>query len=131
MKGPIFLDTNLAILWSLGSNWFPISLAETISRHPRALVSSISVAEVEIKGLLRKLNLKGNFVASLEGSGIQIESFDQDAAEQINRFDQLVGHDPFDRLILAQASSHRNSTFYTTDRKLASLGLNWVVYVAK
>ena len=131
MKGPAFLDTNMAIYWALASRSVPMSIIELIARHPKAYVSAISVAEVEIKKMLKKPNQSSGFSEALSESGIEIASFDQASAEQLPRFESLVGHDPFDRLILAQASTHRNGTFYTTDRKLAELGLDWVVHVTK
>jgi PIN domain nuclease of toxin-antitoxin system len=131
MKGPAFLDTNIAIFWASSHPGLPITVIDAISRHPKAYVSTISIAEVEIKRLLNKINVTSRFAEALTESGLSIEGFDETSAEQISRFESLVGHDPFDRMILAQASTHRNSTFYTTDRKLGSLGLSWIVHVGK
>jgi len=131
MKGTAFLDTNIAIMWAKGDPSLSGKMIEAITRHPRALISSLTIAEIEIKALVKKLPGALAIRDAIEDAGIQIEGFGEAAAEQLPRFPSLIGHDPFDRLILAQASVHRNSMFYTTDRKLAELGLDWVVHVAK
>ena len=131
MKGNAFLDTNVAIMWANGDPALSVKIIESITRHPKAFISSLTIAEVEIKALIKKLPNSLVIRDALEEAGIQIESFSEAAAEQLPRFPSLIGHDPFDRLILAQASVHRNSTLYTTDKKLADLGLDWVVHVAK
>lgn len=131
MRGAAFLDTNVAIMWAKGDPAFSEKIIEAITRHPKALISSLTIAELEIKALIKKLPSALDIRDAIEAAGIQIESFSEEAAEQLPRFPALLGQDPFDRLILAQASAHRNSTFYTTDRKLAGLGLDWVVHVSK
>ncbi len=100
-------------------------------KHPRVYVSSVSIAELRVKALKRKIQLPSNLVELLTSTGMELDSFSVDAANQISRFNALVRHDPFDRMILAQAASHRNATFYTADDTLADLGLDWVVHVAK
>ena len=45
----------------------------------------------------------------------------------VARFPTLVRHDPFDRMIFAQAASRPNTTFFTADKTLIALGLDWVV----
>ena len=42
------------------------------------------------------------------------------------RFPALVRHDPFDRMILAQAEAER-MTLLTADRTLLVLGQTWIV----
>lgn len=100
-------------------------------KHPKVYVSSISIAELRVKALKRKIQLPPDLLEIIVSSGMELESFGVDAANQITRFETLVRHDPFDRMILAQAASHRNATFYTADDTLASMGLDWVVHVAK
>ena len=100
-------------------------------KHPKVYVSSISIAELLVKALKRKIQLPSDLVEIFTSTGMELDSFSVDAANQISRFETLVQHDPFDRMILAQAASHRNATLYTADATLASLGLDWVVHVAK
>ncbi|WP_434618642.1 hypothetical protein [Arthrobacter sp. A5] len=47
-------------------------------------------------------------------------------ARAITGFPDLIGHDPFDRLLLAQAAAN-GMTFLTADRALPGLGLECVV----
>ena len=131
MKGNAFLDTNVAMWWAEGNSRLSPRILDSIMKHPRVYVSSVSIAELRVKALKRKLQLPPDLVEIFTSTGMELDSFNVDAANQISRFESLVGHDPFDRMILAQATSHRNSTFYTADATLASLGLDWVVYVAK
>jgi PIN domain nuclease of toxin-antitoxin system len=100
-------------------------------KHPKVYLSSISIAELRVKALKRKIQLPSDLVEIIASTGMELDSFNVDAANQISRFEILVQHDPFDRMILAHAASHRNATFYTADDTLASLGLDWVVHVTK
>lgn len=131
MKGNAFLDTNVAMWWAEGNSRLGARILDSIMKHPRVYVSSVSIAELRVKALKRKIQLPPNLVEIFTSTGMEVDSFSVDAANQISRFEALVRHDPFDRMILAQAASHRNATFYTADDTLASLGLDWVVHVAK
>lgn len=131
MKGNAFLDTNVAMWWVEGNSRLSTEILDSIMKHPKVYVSSISVAELRVKALKRKIQLPRDLVEIIASTGMELDSFNVDAANQISRFETLVRHDPFDRMILAHAASHRNATFYTADDTLASLGLDWVVHVAK
>ena len=131
MKGNAFLDTNVAMWWVEGNSRLSTEILDSIMKHPKVYVSSISVAELRVKALKRKIQLPRDLVEIIASTGMELDSFNVDAANQISRFETLVRHDPFDRMILAHAASHRTATFYTADDTLASLGLDWVVHVAK
>ncbi|MDN5796628.1 MAG: hypothetical protein L0H79_12845 [Intrasporangium sp.] len=47
-------------------------------------------------------------------------------AKEVGRFAALAHHDPFDRMLLAQASAE-GMRFLTSDAVLLGLGLDWVV----
>ena len=90
-------------------------------------MSALSIAELEIKAGIGKLPLPKDFASAFTKQAIKIEPFDDQAAAALSRFPSLVRHDPFDRMILAQASAKPNTTFFTADRALVALGLDWVV----
>lgn len=59
-------------------------------------------------------------------SGLVELDFNANHAEAIPNFQSLARHDPFDRMILAQAQAE-GLTLLTADETLLGLGLNFVV----
>jgi PIN domain nuclease of toxin-antitoxin system len=57
---------------------------------------------------------------------VKVQSFSADHALELTRFGSLIDHDPFDRMILAQASAER-CQLLTADQRLLSLDLDFVV----
>jgi PIN domain nuclease of toxin-antitoxin system len=81
--------------------------------------------ELQIKRAKEKITLVNNLADELESRGIkELTPKGQDASE-ITRFTSLTQHDPFDRMILAQASAN-NLTLLTSDRALLGLGFEWI-----
>lgn len=89
-------------------------------------ISSISFAELNIKSMLGGFKLPADLAERLQNADIHMTDFTAKAAEEILRFGSLAKHDPFDRLLLAQASS-TGSKFVTADRRLIALGLDFVM----
>lgn len=122
----ILLDTQVA-LWLL---YAPERLGkrarQTIERAESVAFSSVSIAEVTIKKLLGRLEVPDDFPRQLERSGLTSLTLDTDHASALAAFPELVRHDPFDRLILAQARVER-ATLLTANRTLLSLDLSQVV----
>ena len=88
--------------------------------------SSISVAELAIKASRGHQVLPTEIEQRAKDfnlSEIEYASLD---AHEIPRFPSLIGHDPFDRLILAQAAA-RGLKLITADRKLLDLGFDWIL----
>ena len=131
MKGRAFLDTNVALFAAGQDQRLTPKVRKMIESHSRIAVSSVSMFELEMKAMIGKLNVVPDFAAQMVAVGLEIESFDTKAAVQIRRFGSLIGHDPFDRMILAQAASVPNTTFYTFDETLAALGFDWIVHISK
>jgi PIN domain nuclease of toxin-antitoxin system len=52
--------------------------------------------------------------------------FGIEASVEVAAFSNLVGHDPFDRMIVASASSSQLN-LVTSDRAMLGLGLGWIL----
>jgi PIN domain nuclease of toxin-antitoxin system len=85
----------------------------------------VSHAEFRIKSMLGKLVLPDGFAELVGVQGFAHLAFNHRHAEEIGRFSDLVRHDPFDRMLLAQAAFERVA-FLTVDRRLLDLGLDSV-----
>ena len=121
-----FLDTHVAIWIARGDAKLSRQVLKDINSHGETVISAISLAELEIKAGIGKLALPPNLGEIFESFGIRVEAFGLDASQQLARFPSLARHDPFDRLILAQASARLGTTFFTADKAIADLGLDWV-----
>jgi len=121
-----FLDTHVAIWIARGDEKLSRQVLKDINSHGETVISAISLAELEIKAGIGKLALPSNLGEIFESFGIRVEAFGLEASQQLARFPSLARHDPFDRLILAQASVRLGTTFFTADKAIADLGLDWV-----
>lgn len=88
------------------------------------LVSSISILELTIKQMKGKLQTL-DFASAAEAASIRLITYDSVSAAALTEFPELVGHDPFDRALIAQAYAG-GYDFFTSDRKLLSLGRSWI-----
>lgn len=123
----ILLDTN-ALLWLYQDSPALGALSrERIARAPRAHFSAASVMEITIKHLLGRLPLPGGegFPDVFERSGLLELPFSARHAAALTRFPELARHDPFDRMLLAQASVE-SLELLTSDATLLSLGHAWI-----
>lgn len=94
-------------------------------------VSSLSIAEIEIKLMTGKLRIENVINSESIASQDMLELvFSANHTKVISDFESLVGHDPFDRMLLAQARSE-GMDFLTADEKLLSLGLDFVINARK
>jgi PIN domain nuclease of toxin-antitoxin system len=96
-----------------------------LGKAENVFFSSVSIAEISIKQLLRKLTFSTSILQLARDSDLQELPFGIDAAVEVAAFSSLVGHDPFDRMIVASASSSQLN-LVTSDRTMLSLGLNWI-----
>jgi PIN domain nuclease of toxin-antitoxin system len=78
-----------------------------------------------IKQLIRKLSFTPSILQLARESDLQEIPFGMDAAVEVAAFSSLVGHDPFDRMIVATASSSKLN-LVTSDRVMLSLGFPWI-----
>ncbi|KRB76235.1 hypothetical protein ASE01_14590 [Nocardioides sp. Root190] len=96
-----------------------------ITAAPRVFDSAISHAELTIKQMIGRVQLPDDFVSGVREQGLHPLAFTDDHARAVARFDDLARHDPFDRMLLAQADVE-HLPFVTADRRLLGLGLPWV-----
>jgi len=89
-------------------------------------ISSISIAELNMKSMVGNIKLPGNLSEQFQEANIQITDFSAEAAGEILRFGSLVKHDPFDRMILAQASAS-GAKLVTADSALLALKLDFIL----
>ena len=90
-------------------------------------VSAATVWEMSIKSLTGKIDLPSGFVAALTAQGLVHLPITSEQAEGVRTLpDALRRHDPFDRLLVAQARA-LGLTLLTADRVLLGLDLPFVV----
>lgn len=122
----ILLDTNAAIWFLRGSTQLGTRARQLVeSRHP-VHYSSISVLEMMIKRMKGRLTVPDDICVHLDRQGLRQMPFVGEHAESIADFPELMSHDPFDRMLLAQAKAERLD-FVTADRHLLSLGYDWII----
>lgn len=121
-----FLDTHVAVWLARGDARLSKQILKDINSHGETVISAISLAELEMKAGIGKIAMPPNLGEVFESFGIKVEPFGLEATQQLARFPSLARHDPFDRLILAQASARLGTTFFTADEAIADLGLGWV-----
>jgi len=76
--------------------------------------------------MIGKMKMVPNLTEIISESGLVLLDFKADHAETVPDFPSLVRHDPFDRMLLAQASAE-GMTFLTADTTLLGLNLPFVV----
>ena len=121
----ILLDTN-ALIWlttqvdgrSLGPK-----AKQSIENADEVYVSSVSILEIRIKTMLGKLVSSDDLLEDVAAAGLKSLSFDIAHADALSNFPDLSRHDPFDRMLIAQAQVE-GMTLLTSDAVLLSLGLS-------
>lgn len=89
-------------------------------------VSAATVFELTIKAMLGKLSIPDDFAARLSEQGLSLLSITAEHAAGIREFPELTRHDPFDRLLVAQASRD-GLRLLTADRVLLGLNRDFIV----
>lgn len=128
----ILLDTD-ALIWLQNSSSGGLlgkKAKEQIINAEAVYASSVSVLEINIKAMLGKLEAPETLLDDLVVAGIKNLSFTTEHAEAVKQFSSLTKHDPFDRMLLAQADTERLG-FLTADIILINLGLDFVLDARK
>lgn len=126
MAAKVLLDTHVA-LWVAGApNRLGRKASEFIRSASEVAVSSISIAEINMKAMNGNLKKPEDLVFRFKEAGYGVVEFSVEAAGEIERFGSLIKHDPFDRLILAQASAS-GYKLVTADSKLLDQGFDFVI----
>lgn len=122
----ILLDTN-ALLWVYeDSSRLGAGARELVAHASRVYYSAVSVTELGIKEALGRLDVLDDPVGEFESSGLVMLPLTARHSVGMRSFPQLVRHDPFDRMLLAQAAVD-GLTLVTSERTLLGLGLAYVV----
>jgi len=116
----ILLDTN-SLLWVLGDSTHLGPIArDALTSAPGVYSSPISVVEITIKTMLGRLSVPDEYLEAARSSGIKDLPFTDAHAVALAQFPQLNRHDPFDRMLVAQAAAE-GLTLLTADTVLLDL----------
>lgn len=122
----LLLDTS-ALIWVLiDSPRLGRQARKRITQASVVHVSAVSVAELTIKAMLGRIGVPEDLPAALRQQSLVELPLTAEHAAAVTDFPALVRHDPFDRLLLAQART-AGLDFLTSDRTLLGLGLDFVV----
>ncbi|MDT4941577.1 MAG: hypothetical protein QOJ34_1666 [Pseudonocardiales bacterium] len=97
-----------------------------ISERAVVHVSSVSVVEIVIKTMTGKLRSPDDLLARFAQQGLVGLPLTSEHAVELAAFPELARHDPFDRLLVAQAYQ-TGMDFLTADRALLSLRRDFIV----
>jgi PIN domain nuclease of toxin-antitoxin system len=122
----LLLDTHVAVWFAGAPSRLGPRAKHLIQQMPEVSISSISIAELNMKAMMGSFIIPVDLSERFKDAGISIDAFELSSAQQIARFGALVNHDPFDRMILAQAAAS-GATLLTADARLLSLGLDFVL----
>lgn len=122
----LLLDSHV-VLWALDDNPRLGKRARTeLTTATGVYVSAASIWELTIKSALGKIDIPVGLAALAADEGYLALNVTAEHAEGIRDSPELAKHDPFDRLLLAQA--HRAGLrFLTADRTLLRLDRDFVV----
>lgn len=122
----LLLDTQ-AVLWLIDDNpRLGTRARERIGSATAVHVSAATVWELNIKAMLGKLSVPDDLLTKLLAQGLTPLGITPEHAEAIREFPELTRHDPFDRMLIAQA--HRASlTLVTADEVLLKLDRSFLL----
>ncbi len=122
----LLLDSQ-ALLWLLDDNpRLGPRARQAITSAQGVHVSAATVWELTIKTMLGKLSVPADLPARLTTQGLELLSITAKHAEAIRDFPELTRHNPFDRLLVAQAS-HAGLRLLTADQVLLNLGRDFIL----
>jgi PIN domain nuclease of toxin-antitoxin system len=123
----LLLDSHCAYWLLVGSSRMGSDARRRIDEATAVHVSAVTVWEMSIKSLTGKIDLPDRFVEALTAQGLTHLPITSEQAEGVRTLpDALRRHDPFDRLLVAQARA-LGLTLLTADRVLLGLDLPFVV----
>lgn len=122
----LLLDSQVA-LWLVDANpRLGVAARRRIENVDVVYVSAATIWELTIKSMLGKLDLLPDFESLLTDQGIALLPVTAQHAAAIAQFPELLRHDPFDRLLIAQAKLERLDLL-TADKVLLAGGYEFVV----
>lgn len=122
----MLLDSQV-VLWSVGEGSRLGSRArDLIDGAAVRYVSTVTHVELTIKIMKGKLRTPPDFPELLGSVGFTTLALEDRHVVGVRAFETLVGHDPFDRMLLAQAHVDKLD-FLTADRRLLALDQPWII----
>lgn len=124
----MLLDTN-ALLWvHRDADQLGQVSRRMLTDGRRVWFSAVSVAEITIKHMVGRLALPGeeDFPEIFRSAGLQELPLTAVEGSMMMRDPGLVRHDPFDRMLLAQARAQKLELL-TSDAVLLGLGHSWIL----
>ena len=122
----LLLDSH-TLLWLLDDNpRLGPRARQAITSAQGVYVSAATIWELTIKTMLGKLSIPADFSKKLTAQGLALLSITAEHAEAIRDYPELVRHDPFDRLLVAQAS-RAGLRLLTADQILLSLNRDFII----
>jgi PIN domain nuclease of toxin-antitoxin system len=122
----LLLDSQ-ALLWLLDdSPRLGPQARQAITSAQGVHVSAATVWELTIKTVLGKLSVPADLPARLTTQGLELLNITAGHTEAICDFPELSRHDPFDRLLVAQAS-RTGLHLLTADQVLLNLGRDFIL----
>jgi PIN domain nuclease of toxin-antitoxin system len=122
----LLLDSHV-LLWVLDdSPRLGAAARARITAAAAVHVSAATVWELTIKAMLGRLTMPDDLVALLDAQGFARLDVTSEHAAALTLLPEIAQHDPFDRLLLAQAAC-AGLTLLTADRVLLGLGRSDVV----
>jgi PIN domain nuclease of toxin-antitoxin system len=120
-----------ALLWLLDDNpRLGPQARQRITSAQGVHVSAATVWELTIKTMLGKLSVPADLSKRLTAQGLRLLSITAEHAEAIRDFPELARHDPFDRLLVAQAF-RTGLRLLTADQVLLDLGRDFILDAAQ
>lgn len=89
-------------------------------------VSAATIWELTIKAMLGKISIPDKLARQLTDQGLSTLDVTAEHVEGMGEFPEMSRHDPFDRLLVAQASQ-AGMRLLTVDRALLALGRDFIV----
>ena len=122
----MLLDSQVAV-WVIGSDdRLGPEARRSVETASQVYISAATVWELTIKSMLGRVTLPPRLSDRLEDEGFVLLDVTGRHAEEMREFPEIVRHDPFDRLIVAQAHAERLDLL-TADRVLLGLQRDFVV----
>jgi PIN domain nuclease of toxin-antitoxin system len=122
----LLLDSQ-ALLWLLDDNpRLGPQARRAITSAQGVHVSAATVWELTIKTMLGKLSVPADLSTRLTAQGLELLSITAEHAEALRDFPELTRHDPFDRLLVAQAF-RTGLQLLTADKVLLDLGRDFIL----
>ena len=111
------LDTHILIWWLDGNKRLPMHVRKILEEQESGLyVSAVTVWEISIKKSLQKLQIRNSFFDELKVGQFSELPISFQHAQAISDLPQ-IHHDPFDRMLIAQAIVEK-LTLITTDQDI-------------